>query len=110
MMITNIIKYAIKISRLIKRLESEALIWAGALLYLAISNPEVGEHFTFCFFRIIGFEHCPGCGLGHSIAFLLNGDPVASWQAHPLGLAATLLLSYRIITLTKRSFIRSRTS
>jgi len=59
---------------------------------------EVGAgHHSLCFFSNIGIGFCPGCGLGHSIAYLFRGDFIASFDAHPLGVPVVILLVYRII-------------
>jgi hypothetical protein len=52
-------------------------------------------------FDALGVSFCPGCGLGHSIAWLARGDLAASFQAHPLGLPAVGLVGYRIVDLVR---------
>ena len=94
------------ISRAIRSLEPEALIWTAALLYLASVEPDAGGHFTFCIFSIFGFENCPGCGLGHSISYLFHGDIITSFYTHPLGIATVLVLTTRIISLTRKSIVK----
>ncbi|WP_439883572.1 DUF2752 domain-containing protein [Pontibacter sp. MBLB2868] len=55
-----------------------------------------GTHlFSFCPFSWLWKSACPGCGLGHGIAYLFRGEWHASWQAHPLALPATLMLLWR---------------
>jgi hypothetical protein len=76
----------------------DATIWAMALVALAIFNPSTDAHFTVCPLALAGFEHCPGCGLGRSISHLLHGAFTASLHAHWLGIPATLLLFWRIIS------------
>ena len=49
----------------------------------------------------MGFNWCPGCGLGHSIAFLLHGDIRNSWHAHWLGVPALVIIVYRIVELVR---------
>lgn len=84
----------------------EALIWMGGLLYLALSNPSASDHFSFCVFRWLGFERCPGCGLGHSMSYLFQGDVYQSFQAHPLGVFAVAILSFRIVSILKKTVNR----
>jgi len=73
----------------------EAGLWAFGLPALACMNPE-GEHlFSLCPFRWLWAQGCPGCGLGHAIAYLFRGAWRASWQAHPLALPAVGLLLWR---------------
>src|SRR5690606_17432501 len=86
---------------LVRRLPWEAIIWLGGLLALALWRPEGESHFTLCPLRNAGFDFCPGCGLGHSISFLFRGELVHSISAHPLGIFAVIVLSYRIVQLTR---------
>ena len=53
---------------------------------------------------LVGFEHCPGCGLGHSISYLLRGEWQLSWQSHPLGTFALVIILKRIFELGKNVF------
>jgi hypothetical protein len=87
---------------LIKKLFSqyfELVFWISALVALAISNPTAQAHFTLCPLKLLGFTWCPGCGLGHSIAFLFHGDIKSSFHAHWLGIPALIILLYRIYQL-----------
>ena len=78
----------------------EALIWLFGLITLALVSPDAG-HFTICPLSNLGFDFCPGCGLGTSISLLFHGKVAASFAAHPLGIFAVIILTYRIIHLTK---------
>jgi len=77
------------------RANLEAIIWITSLLILAFTPPE-HDHYSICLFHNLGFRFCPGCGLGHSISYLFHGDIYSSLNAHPLGIFATAVLSYRI--------------
>ncbi len=83
----------------------EALAWIGGLVYLGIIDPHASYHLTLCPFNLLGFDHCPGCGLGLSISYLLHGDLVRSWSAHPLGLFALPILVWRIFSLIRQFYI-----
>ncbi|MFN3839195.1 MAG: DUF2752 domain-containing protein [Cyclobacteriaceae bacterium] len=85
---------------MIKRVPLEAVLWIIALAGLALVNPDTEPHLTICPLANAGFAFCPGCGLGRSISYLFCGDVAASWRAHPLGIFAVIVLSYRIISLT----------
>ena len=85
----------------------EALIWIGGLLYLAMINPGAGGHFNLCILRILGFEYCPGCGLGRAVSYMLHGDFLLSWQTHPLGGVAVVILIGRVFSIAKRSINRT---
>jgi hypothetical protein len=49
----------------------------------------------------MGITWCPGCGLGHSIAFLLHGDIKNSFHAHWIGVPALIIIVYRIVVLAR---------
>ncbi|MGV3528876.1 MAG: DUF2752 domain-containing protein [Flavisolibacter sp.] len=68
--------------------------WTVALLLLYFMNVD-GP--SLCLFRFVGWERCIGCGLGHAIHDALHGQWTASWEAHPMGLPATIALLYMII-------------
>jgi hypothetical protein len=79
---------------------AEALIWSAGLLILAIYNP--GQpHFAICLFQFLGFDFCPGCGLGRSVSLFFHGEILQSLKVHPLGIFATIVLSFRIVKLLK---------
>jgi hypothetical protein len=81
--------------------KKEALIWIGALIFLAVSNPAV-HHYTLCPLDNLGFDYCPGCGLGRSISYFFHLDLKASFFTHPLGIPTTILLIYRSINILKK--------
>ena len=86
-----------------RKIPIELTIWVSGLLWLAFSHPE-HTHFTVCPLALTGFNYCPGCGLGHSISYLLRGEWQLSWQSHPLGIFAFLVLLKRIFELGKIAF------
>ncbi len=81
----------------------EAFIWLLAILILAFSEPGI-NHLSICPLANLGFEFCPGCGLGRSVSLLLHGEFDASLRMHYLGLFATGILTFRIIQLLFFSF------
>jgi hypothetical protein len=83
-----------------RRIPFEALLWITGLLLLAFADTD--SHFTICPLKNAGFDFCPGCGLGKSVTFIFRGQIAASFQAHPLGLFALFILSFRIINLLKQ--------
>lgn len=83
----------------LRRLPLEVMAWVGGLVLMASLDPSTGGEASWCLFRWIGIEACPGCGLGHSIAYLARGDLAASFHAHPLGIPAVLILSARCVQL-----------
>jgi len=92
-----------KLFNKLQRPETEAILWIIGLVYLYFVNPYETHHYTFCAFKLVGIESCPGCGLGRSIAFIYHGDILTSIKTHPLGIFALLLISYRIIKLFSKS-------
>lgn len=82
----------------------EAVMWLSGVAALALMSPE-GEHlFSFCPFSWMWERGCPGCGLGHGIAYLFRGEWQASWNAHPLALPALILLLWRSVQLLRRQY------
>lgn len=73
----------------------ELSFWVIAIIYLAIINP-TQEHFSFCLLKQIGISWCPGCGIGRSIAYLLHGNIIKSFETHILGTFALIIIVYRI--------------
>ena len=88
----------------VKYIEPEALLWTVGLLLLLFVDPYGEQHFDFCLFKNLGFEYCPGCGLGRSIALLYRGELTASLSAHPLGMAVFGVILSRIIKLARRTY------
>ena len=73
----------------------ELLFWITALVLLFFMqvNPSAP---TLCIFRWLNIGHCPGCGIGHAIHYALHLQPAISFQQHPLGIAAVLIILNRI--------------
>lgn len=73
----------------------ELLFWITALVLLFFMevNPSAP---TLCIFRWLNIGHCPGCGLGHAIHYALHLQVGISFQQHPLGIAAVLIILNRI--------------
>jgi len=80
----------------------EAFIWIAALIVLAVSSP-VDTHYSLCPLHNLGFDWCPGCGLGHSISWLFRGDIEQSFHAHPLGIPALIIILLRIISIFRKN-------
>lgn len=64
-------------------------------------EPHSESHFSLCPLSQLGFDLCPGCGLGRSMNLLANGDFQASWSMHPLGMVAFVVIFHRIWNLVK---------
>jgi hypothetical protein len=85
---------------MLQRIPFEALCWLTGLFVLAFLDTS-NSHFSLCPVKNAGWDFCPGCGLGKSIALLFKGEVVGSFDAHPFGIFALIILSSRIINLTK---------
>lgn len=83
----------------------ELTAWVSAILLLALMDPATNTHYSFCFFKFLGINFCPGCGLGHSISYLFHGDFEQSFNSHPLGFFAVTVILYRIYQLISLHFI-----
>jgi hypothetical protein len=79
----------------IKYIDREAFIWLAGLLYIALNQ----SYLTICPLKMLGFNHCPGCGLGLSIHYLFTLSIKESFNAHPFGIMALIIITYRIYTL-----------
>lgn len=74
----------------------EQLLWLAGLVLLFCLNP-ASSSFSLCFFKLLGFNSCPGCGLGHAIHHLLHLHLRASFEAHKLGGPALLFIAHTIL-------------
>lgn len=73
----------------------ELLFWLTGLMllfFLDVSKPQT----SFCFFSWVGFEECPGCGLGHSIHYALHLDVSNAIYHHIMGIPAVIIIFIRI--------------
>jgi hypothetical protein len=92
-----------KIHRIWRIVGLEAFIWIAGLIFLAFIPASDSTHFTICPLNNLGFDFCPGCGLGNSISLLFSGDILASIHSHPLGIFALIIILTRIISLIKNN-------
>lgn len=78
----------------------EPMIWIAGLFYLAFIANFGSNHFTICPISNLGFDFCPGCGLGHSISMIFSGNIFESFFVHPLGIFALIIITYRIVSVS----------
>jgi len=97
-----------KLKIFLKTFSLEGYIWLTALVFLAIVNIE-SAHFTLCPFNNLGIDFCPGCGLGRSIHHFVRFNFTKSFNTHPLGCVALLVLLYRIFLLAKNNMGQFKT-
>jgi hypothetical protein len=88
--------------KLLKQIPFEALFWFVGLLALALLETDVMQHLTLCPLKNVGFDFCPGCGLGRSISLFFHGEFSDSFHAHPMGTFTVFILSFRILNLTNQ--------
>lgn len=62
------------------------------------------SHYSLCLFRNLGWDFCPGCGLGRSCALALNGRFIDSFYMHPFGIFALVVIFLRIVRLIRNRF------
>jgi hypothetical protein len=86
----------------------EGFIWIVSLVYFAFFVNPSQNHFTFCPLANAGFEHCPGCGLGSSIAYLFHGNLIESFSTHILAIPAVMIISHRIFTIINSNLKKVR--
>lgn len=77
----------------------ELITWVVILVLLILPMPQE-QHFTLCPFQNLGFEYCPGCGLGRSCNMALHGSFIDSLRMHPFGIFAVVVIIFRIYQLS----------
>ncbi len=92
----------------IKLIGVEGFIWIASLFYFAFFVNPYEVHFTICPLSNLGFDHCPGCGLGNSIALIFRGDFNQSFSTHILGIPALLIILHRIFSIIKFNFRKEK--
>jgi hypothetical protein len=90
-----------KIQKIWSLIGFEAAVWILGLFFLIFIHIPGETHFTICPLANLGLEFCPGCGLGNSISYLFSGDFLSSFQSHPLGIFALIIIVLRIISIIK---------
>ncbi len=72
----------------------ELIVWTSTLIVLFFLPETTGP--SLCVFKAVGFNSCPGCGIGHSIHDALHFQFSDSWSHHPMGILAVLIIFMRI--------------
>jgi hypothetical protein len=81
-----------------KSLPTELLFFSTALLALYFADIN-GAQYSLCPLKALKISFCPGCGLGHSLHYIMHGQFKIAWQAYPIGFFALPVIISRIITL-----------
>ena len=101
-----VLKGIVMRQRYIRELPWEAIIWIAGVAIVAFLDPTIERSWSLCFFERLGIvgengllSICPGCGLGHAVAYLFRGEFLLSMEAHLLGIPAVVVLLGRSISL-----------
>ncbi|WP_026967136.1 DUF2752 domain-containing protein [Algoriphagus terrigena] len=86
---------------LLNRLPLELVFWIGSIVAILMLEPQLGSHLSLCPLDQLGFDWCPGCGLGRSMNLLARGEFKASWSMHPLAILAFGVIFHRIWNLIR---------
>ncbi|WP_343847739.1 DUF2752 domain-containing protein [Algoriphagus jejuensis] len=83
------------------RLPLELVFWVGSIIAILMLEPYSESHLSLCPLSQLGFDWCPGCGLGRSMNLLAYGDFSASWSIHPFAILAYAVIFHRIWNLIR---------
>jgi hypothetical protein len=83
----------------------EIMAFGGGLLLLALMDPHTASGPGLCLLENLGFQYCPGDGLGHSISFIFRGDIDNALNANILGPFALIILIGRILYLFSQNYL-----
>ena len=83
--------------KFLKQNISAALIWLFALVFLFFMDPSKQSP-SFCLFKLIGFQSCWGCGIGHAIHYALHLQWKQAFAEHVLGIPAAVGILYQVFS------------
>lgn len=86
---------------MLRQFPLELVFWIGSLIAILLLDVNAGSHLSLCPLDQLGFDWCPGCGLGRSMNLLARGEIQASWSMHPLAMLAYVVIFSRIWQLIK---------
>jgi hypothetical protein len=90
-----------EITRMLRQFPMELVFWIGSLIAILLLDVNAGSHLSLCPLDQLGFDWCPGCGLGRSMNLLARGEIQASWSMHPLAMLAYVVIFSRTWQLIK---------
>lgn len=70
-------------------------LWSLVLVVLYFLDTSSSQ--SLCIFKFMGFDSCPGCGLGHAIHDVLHWNLRQSIQEHILGIPATISIVLQLL-------------
>lgn len=74
----------------------EWAFWIAAIVFLTLTDPDAAPVVEFCAWKWFGFSGCPGCGMGHALAYILDGRLLDGIGAHPLSPFAAATIVARV--------------
>jgi len=77
-------------------------MWVCGILAVAVADPTAPALLQTCLLKAVGFQYCPGCGLGHAVAYLARGEILLSIQSHPFAPIVVGVLLHRVVTLCRQ--------
>lgn len=83
----------------------EITAFSIGLLLLALMDPYTSTGPGWCLLENVGFQYCPGDGLGHSISFFFRGEFDSALKANILGPFSVIVLSGRILYLVYQNWL-----
>ncbi|MDZ7660273.1 DUF2752 domain-containing protein [Fodinibius sp.] len=83
----------------------EIAAFSVGLLLLALMDPKTASGPGLCLLENLGFQYCPGDGLGHSISFIIRGEFDNALEANILGPFALIVLSGRVFYLFSKNYL-----
>lgn len=82
----------------------EILAFSIGLVLLATMDPETASGPGFCILERLGVTFCPGDGLGHSIAYIFQGEIYNALETNVFGPLAIIVLGGRIVQLLFKNY------
>lgn len=95
------IKNMKKMISILRKFPLELVFWLSCIVAIFLLELKEETHVSLCPLDQLGFDWCPGCGLGRSMNLLVQGEIQASWSMHPLAMFAFVVIFSRIWTLIK---------
>jgi len=73
----------------------ELIFWVSAICLLFFMDTSASQP-SLCIYRLVGFDSCPGCGLGHAMYHAMHLNFMQSIDEHKFGIPAVFIISLRI--------------
>ncbi|GGZ32807.1 hypothetical protein GCM10007049_28010 [Echinicola pacifica] len=83
------------------RIPWELVFWIAVIPAILLISPQEAAHFSLCPLSAVGWDWCPGCGLGRGMKLITMGHFKEAMILHPLSGFAWLVIIHRIYSLLK---------